>query len=209
MWMSSPPNHDQVRRWLDAQSRLPLSYVRPGITADEHPPTGFDRDGCRVRLGRGEDVYASAKAAIRGWRMFPTEMARIYWPGAAVEVGTVVGVSLRLGPMRSLNACRIVAAWDVDGREPRFGFAYGTLPDHLECGEERFEVTWNGRNDSVHYELTAVSRPRHPLARLGYWFARRQQARFRRLSALAMQAACRRQRPGVSLTGGIVVGATV
>jgi len=36
-----------------------------------------------------------------------------------------------------LNACRIVYVVD---KVDKFGFAYGTLPDHAGSGEER----WNG-----------------------------------------------------------------
>jgi hypothetical protein len=69
----------------------------------------------------------------------------------------------------------------------RYGFAYGTLPDHPERGEERFFVEWNQADDSVWYDLLAVSRPGHWLARLGYLYARYEQAKFRRLSGEAMQ----------------------
>ena len=79
---------------------------------------------------------------------------------------------------------------DRDGRTT-FGFAYGTLPAHPERGEERFLVEWNRADDSVWYDLLAFSRPGHWLARLGYPYARYEQARFRRLSGLAMQAAVR------------------
>src|SRR3954447_23613387 len=71
----------------------------------------------------------------------------------------------------------------------RFGFAYGTLPDHPERGEERFLVEWNRGDDSVRYDLLAISQPQHWLARLGYPYARYEQARFRRLSGIAMQRA--------------------
>ena len=74
----------------------------------------------------------------------------------------------------------------------RYGFAYGTLPDHPECGEERFLVEWDRKDDSVHYDLVAISRPNHWFVRLGYLYTRHQQARFRRLSGLAMQQATRR-----------------
>jgi uncharacterized protein (UPF0548 family) len=83
-------------------------------------------------------------------------------------------------------------------RIDRFGFAYGTLPDHPERGEERFLVEWNRDDDSVHYDLLAVSQPRHWLARLGYPYTRRQQARFRRLSGLAMQRAVMEESPRLS-----------
>jgi uncharacterized protein (UPF0548 family) len=62
-----------------------------------------------------------------------------------------------------LAACRVVAVVD----EPdRFGFAYGTLPLHPESGEEAFLVE-RGPDDAVRFRVVAVSRPAHPLARLG------------------------------------------
>jgi uncharacterized protein (UPF0548 family) len=68
----------------------------------------------------------------------------------------------------------------------KFGFAYGTLPEHAESGEERFLIEWDRGENSVWYDILAFSRPRHWLARLGYPLTRRLQARFRRDSAAAM-----------------------
>ena len=62
------------------------------------------------------------------------------------------------------------------GGAERFGFAYGTLPGHAERGEERFSVVLNRDDGSVHYEVLAMSRPKHPLAWLGYPFARSRSA---------------------------------
>ena len=58
-----------------------------------------------------------------------------------------------------LSACRIV--YVVDEAEPisRFGFAYGTLPDHAGTGEERFLVEWDRQSGEVWYEILAFSRP--------------------------------------------------
>ena len=97
-----------------------------------------------------------------------------------------------VGPFWSLNPSRIVYTIDQPpgaSDTACFGFAYGTLPAHLECGEERFVIRWDAADDAVWYELRAVSKPNHPLARLGYPWARREQARFRRLSAAAMRQA--------------------
>ena len=69
----------------------------------------------------------------------------------------------------------------------RFGFAYGTLPDHVECGEERFMIEWLA-DDSVWYDILAFSRPRHPLVRLSSPLARMLQKRFARESLLRMKA---------------------
>ncbi len=88
-----------------------------------------------------------------------------------------------------LNACRIVAVFGGEGAASRFGFAYGTLPDHVGTGEERFLVEWDRGNDSVWYDILAFSRPRQLLARLGYPVMRRKQRRFGRDSAAAMRRA--------------------
>ena len=70
--------------------------------------------------------------------------------------------------------------------EPRrFGFAYGTLPGHVEQGEERFLVERTD-DDTVWYDILALSRPRHILTKIGYPFVRRLQKRFGRESAATM-----------------------
>lgn len=85
-----------------------------------------------------------------------------------------------------LNACRIVSVVDDQGPVKKFGFAYGTLPAHVESGEERFSVEWNKEDDSVWYDILAFSRPRQFLVRAGYPAVRRLQKRFARDSAAAM-----------------------
>jgi uncharacterized protein (UPF0548 family) len=85
-----------------------------------------------------------------------------------------------------LNAARIVYVVDETRDIHRFGFAYGTLKPHVEKGEERFLVEWNRSDDRVVYDLRAFSRPRHPLAVLGYPAARWLQRRFARDSMRAM-----------------------
>jgi uncharacterized protein (UPF0548 family) len=88
----------------------------------------------------------------------------------------------------SLNGCRIVyLAGDAGMGE--FGFAYGTLTNHAEKGEEIFSVALDPRSQDVTYTIRAVSRPRAALAWLGYPMARRLQARFRRDSLGAMRRA--------------------
>ena len=84
-----------------------------------------------------------------------------------------------------MSACRIVYVL-VEPR--RFGFAYGTLPAHVERGEERFLVEWCA-DDSVWYDILAFSRPNHWLVRLGYPITRLLQKRFARDSMRVMQAA--------------------
>jgi uncharacterized protein (UPF0548 family) len=70
----------------------------------------------------------------------------------------------------------------------KFGFAYGTLAEHAERGEERFLVEWHQDDDTVWYDLLAFSKP-GPMARVGYPLARRLQKRFARDSKEAMKRA--------------------
>ena len=75
-----------------------------------------------------------------------------------------------------MNACRIVTV--IDEESPRrFGFTYGTLPGHAECGEERFLLEMDEAGD-VWFDILAFSRPRHWLAKLGYPIVRRLQKSF-------------------------------
>ena len=98
-------------------------------------------------------------------------------------VNEVVGIAARVWGVWSLNAARIVYVID---ESQRFGFAYGTLPGHVEMGEERFLIE-RTEDDSVWYDILAFSRPRHLLTKLGYPMIRRLQKRFGRESAAAMQ----------------------
>jgi len=70
----------------------------------------------------------------------------------------------------------------------KFGFAYGTLPNHAERGEERFSVEFHQADQYVWYDLYAFSQP-NTLARLAYPFTRSLQKRFARDSQSAMQSA--------------------
>ena len=78
----------------------------------------------------------------------------------------------------SLSAARVVYLINETGATERFGFAYGTLQDHVETGEERFSVEWNLDDDSVWYDILAFSRPRHVLLRVAAKQARKLQKQF-------------------------------
>jgi uncharacterized protein (UPF0548 family) len=182
MWRLSRPTDDEVRRHLDRQRGLPFSYDAVGTTRTDRAPAGFDRDHNRERLGAGAAAFAAACDAIRGWRMFPAPLAWAEPPGVPIAAGEVVAAVAHAVGLWWLNAARIVYVID----EPRrFGFAYGTLPGHVERGEERFSVEWLA-DDTVWYDLLAFSRPHYWGARLARPVARLLQRRFARLSKAAM-----------------------
>jgi uncharacterized protein (UPF0548 family) len=101
-------------------------------------------------------------------------------------VGTDVAVLVHHFGFYSLNAARIVYVVDEDGPTARFGFAYGTLMEHAERGEERFTVEWNRSEDQVWYSIVAFSVPNKVLARVGYPLSRILQKRFGEGSKTAM-----------------------
>ena len=129
---------------------------------------------------------------MRRWEMFNLGWVCVFQADAPIEVGTCAVVIVRHLGFYSLNAARIVYRIEEDGPVKRYGFAYGTLDEHAERGEERFLVEWNREDDSVWYDLFAFSQPRHPLARFGYPVSRMLQSRFARDSKRAMVAAVNR-----------------
>jgi uncharacterized protein (UPF0548 family) len=179
------PSQDMISSFLAAQAKLDFTYPAGGATASL-PPAGFVVDHTRGELGRGPEVFKAARAALRRWEHFRLGWVEALPPDTPLEPGRLVAVLARLAGCWWLNACRIVYVVD---EEDRFGFAYGTLPGHVESGEERFLVEKNQPDESIFYDILAFSRPRHVLARLGYPLARKLQKRFGRDSLAAMRRA--------------------
>jgi uncharacterized protein (UPF0548 family) len=178
-----------IRRFLDEQRSLPFSYHEVGASRDGAPP-GYPVNHHRGRLGTGQEAFARAIEALRRWKMYELGWTRLCWPDAPVAEGTVVGVLGRHFGVWSLNACRIAYVLEEEGPlQRRYGFAFGTLPGHVERGEERFTVEWHRADDSVWYEVFAFARPAHPLAKAGRPFVRLVQRRFAIGSLRSMAAA--------------------
>jgi uncharacterized protein (UPF0548 family) len=176
------PNERQALAFIDQQRLLPFSYPAVEHTRSDTPLPGFDNDFNTQELGQGEAVWEAAKEAIRQWKMFPGGWAYVTPKPLPIRPGEVVAMAARVLGIWWLNSCRIVYVID---NEQQFGFAYGTLPGHVECGEELFMVE-KLADGSVRYVLKAFSKPRHWMARLGYHLARLYQKKFVRESKAAM-----------------------
>jgi uncharacterized protein (UPF0548 family) len=179
------PSEDKIRHFISKQSDSGFSYPEVGASATA-VPTGYTVDHNRIQLGSGEDTWQRAAEAIRKWRMFDMPWVNLHWASAPIQVGTDVAVSVCHFGFYSINACRIVYVVDEENPVRRFGFAYGTLGEHAESGEERFTVEWNRVDDTVWYDIFAFSRPREMLAKLGYPLSRLLQKRFAEASKAAM-----------------------
>ena len=188
MFLLQEPSTHVIARFISSEHDLPFSYREVGATRSEGAPTDYNIDHNRIRLGDGEDVYLRAVAALRSWKQFDLGWVTIVPPNTPVEVGRTVAVQARTFGFWSLSAARIVYVIEDVAPVKRFGFAYGTLPNHVECGEERFTIEQR-KDGSVWYDIYAFSHPHHPLVRLGFFIARRLQQRFVRDSLAVMARA--------------------
>jgi uncharacterized protein (UPF0548 family) len=186
----SKPDGDCIRQFVSAQESRPFSYAHVGATR-ERAPDGYNVDHNRIQLGEGADVFERAKSAIRQGKMFDMPWVELCWPDTPIKTDATVAVLISHLGFWSLNVCRIVYEIDERGDCEKFGFAYGTLPEHGERGEERFSVEFHRLDQSVWYDLYAFSRP-GPAARLAYSFTRALQKRFAQDSKVAMQRATQR-----------------
>lgn len=181
------PSPDEIRAFLDRQRQAAFSYPHVGATGSG-PPEGWVTDHNRVRLGSGPAAFEAGCAALRRWEMFRLGWVEAHGTEAPLVPGLDVAVLAHLAGTWWLNACRVVYVVDEQGPVRRYGFAYGTLSNHAERGEERFLVEWR-EDDSVWYDLLAFSRPNYWIVKLGYPVVRRLQKRFAAHSLAAMKRA--------------------
>lgn len=184
MWSLTFPSDLRITAFLAEQKELDYSYPEVGASR-EGSPSGYNIDHNRVFIGSGKNIFEASCQALRDWKMFPEAWTKIIPIAAPIQQGQVVAMVARAYSLWWLNACRIVYTLDEDTPVRRFGFAYGTLPGHVERGEERFSVEWL-TDDTVWYDLRAFSQPRYWPVRLARPVARGLQRRFIADSKLAM-----------------------
>jgi uncharacterized protein (UPF0548 family) len=161
-----------------------LTYSPVGGSLADVTPEGLRRHRWSVKLPDGS--FEAASEAIAAWEVHIGSGLAVLADGP-IAVGTNVAMGAPL-PVGYVDVtCRIVAVVDEPDRQ---GFAYGTLPVHPERGEEAFLIV---RHDSgVRFDVDAISRPSHPLARLIPPLADRLQDRAVRKYLTAMTQLVRR-----------------
>lgn len=182
--MFYPPDTESLHSFLLKESSLPYSYPEVGQTRQTEKVSGYDNDFNVQVLGQGEAVWEAAKTAIRIWRMFPDDWTRIWPESIPIREKELVVMQARVLGWWWINSCRIVYTLDT---AESFGFAYGTLPGHVEMGEELFMVE-KLSDGTVRYVIKAFSKPRFWMTRIGYPLARMYQRKFVRESKAAMLA---------------------
>lgn len=187
MFLLSKPSAQFIKNFIASQRELPFTYSEVGATRTELP-AGYTHDHNSVVLGTGRPVFQRAVAALRSWQQFDLGWVQIVPANVPIKIDSVVAIQARTFGVWSLSASRVVYVVNEIDAVSRFGFAYGTLPDHVERGEERFLIEWDQSTDLVTYDILAFSRPQHPLVKLASLLARQLQKRFARESLLRMRA---------------------
>lgn len=161
------PTTAQLDALIENQRSAELTYNKYNLQR-------YDHDKNQVLLGSGSEVWAAAKQAMKQWAMFPDGWAKIYYQNPTFKKGDIVVMNARVFGIWWLNAARILTVLDDDNH---FGFAYGTLPNHVEMGEEVFQILMNEHGE-VYYSITAFSRPRFWAVRWTYPLSRYFQKKF-------------------------------
>jgi uncharacterized protein (UPF0548 family) len=189
MFFMRRPSPHTIDTFVAQSQALPLSYAPVGLVREKTTRRGVDE--AIVTIGRGDEAFVRARAALAQWKQFDIGWVELFPRNAPVVEGTVVAVLIRHLGFWSLNGCRVVYGVGDRDRGDRFGLAYGTLTNHAEAGEELFEVFLDPITAEVKYRIRAISWPHVMLARLGQPIVRVLQERFRRDSAEAMARAVR------------------
>jgi len=181
------PSSDDIQRFVDRSRTLPVSYTPTGIV--RHSSNVHRLDEQVAVIGHGEADFERARLALTQWKHFDIGWVEVFPRKAAIESGTVVAVLIRHLGFWSLNGARLLYTVGGNQGEDACGYAYGTLTNHAESGEELFEVFINRDSGDVSYRIRAVSWPQSILARIGQPIVRVLQEHFRRDSAAAMKRA--------------------
>jgi len=184
LFLFSRPDESRIRTILASQRTRDFSYPEVGASRGDLP-AGYAVLRGRVDLGRGATTFDRAVQALRQWKMFDVPGVQLCWP-APIQPAETVAVVIKHFGFWSLNCCRIVYVIDEDGPIRRFGFAYGTLPQHAERGEERFCLEWDRASNLVCYDIVSFSRPGNLAVGVAYPLARRLQREFLQRSLAVM-----------------------
>ena len=139
MFLIRRPSRQLVERFARESLSLHLSYEPVGIAGN--PPEGYDLDETIVALGHGEAVFERAKGALVSWQHFAFDWVDVFPRAPSLASGTVIAVAIHHLGFWSLNGGRVLDGVGDRLHGPTFGFAYGTLTNHAEQGEEVFEVS--------------------------------------------------------------------
>jgi uncharacterized protein (UPF0548 family) len=152
------PSQEELSFILAEQQSLPLSYDADG---EDGIGRGFANLAGRIEIGRGDGVFHRASSTLNGWSIHRRSGMTVV--PSDEKIAEDVCVVLMIPMLRGFvtAACRVVH--EIRTNEMS-GFTYGTLPHHVERGEESFVVEIED-SERVSFSVRASSRPAIALAR--------------------------------------------
>jgi uncharacterized protein (UPF0548 family) len=157
-----PPSDGWLTRIIDDERDSSFTYASVGATLRGETPAGYRRDSWEVDVGPDDDGrFERCGSAVLAWGAQRGAGIRVA-PDRPATLDETYALVLPLPVGYVIATARVVHVLESD---ETIGFAYGTLPSHPEEGEEVFFV--HRRAGRVFFEVSAFSRPRDPLARLG------------------------------------------
>lgn len=180
MFFLQRPNKSQIAACLDRLKDSNPTYPNPGLTHPDRtrskealePPDTFHVDQHSIILGQGQATFEHASKALFNWKMYETGWTFLE-PQIPPKAGNAYTVTAKHFGFYSLNPVQVIYTTQTDTRAC---FAVGSLPGHVEHGEERFMLELSPAG--VTFEILAVSRPASPLVRLAAPLGRRIQEKF-------------------------------
>ena len=153
-----------------------------------HTDIQYRKDFVNTNLGSGQSTFSNAVQSMRAWHHFAMDWIHLFPENPAMEPTTTLLVCANHRMFWSVNACKIIDVIDESSESTkRFGYSYGTLPQHVEQGEELFLLEWDLVSDRVTYSILAYSKPNHPLVAIFWPAAGLIQDYFRKQSLLALK----------------------
>jgi uncharacterized protein (UPF0548 family) len=187
------PSEKHLSDFYLKQSQLEVQYQGIEMTrlGQNYSNSRYRKHYVQTTLGTGDALYSLAVDQIKSWHHFNMDWIELYPPRPAIAPNTTLVVGANHFILWSMNACRIIYTIDEWTEEKRrFGYAYGTLPSHVEEGEESFILEWDILSDSVTYQILAYSRPNHRLVSMLWPIAILIQDHFRKQSLSVMKSLC-------------------
>jgi uncharacterized protein (UPF0548 family) len=183
------PSPSYLASVVAVQTGCELTYAEHGATAGLMP-SGYQHDQWEIDLGGFDEVtFDRLGVELLGWRVQRGAGLSVH-PLEPVKPGLTFAFWFRFSGVYVTAAGRVVY---VTSEADRRGFAYGTLPQHPEQGEEAFHLVKEGGR--MLFRVTAFSRPRHPLARLGAPVSRIVQVRMNQAYLQVMRSATSGSQP--------------
>ena len=183
------PTESQIATRLASSGQLSYREVGATTSFPQSLAATYDLDRHEFPMGTGRGLFERVRESLLAWRHFEIPWLELHGASTPVRTDQVVATLVSAAGLWFLNPCRVVYTELTPAEGDVAAFAYGTLPGHAECGEERFQVSFNPTTGEVKYEIAAFSRPAILFSKLAYPLARRLQRRFAESSAKALARA--------------------